>query len=64
MVEYPGTISRAVCVAPDMQEEPIYFCPTCGAQLTGGDTLAENKDGDTVGCCYCIRYYEAWEKKL
>ena len=39
-------------------------CPVCGAQLDGGDTLAVDKDGDTVGCVYCIRYYETWEKDI
>ena len=50
-------------VSPDKKSLPEYFCPACGAQLDGGDTLAEDKDGDTVGCCYCIRYYEIWEKQ-
>lgn len=49
---------------PDRRTLPEYFCPVCGAQLDGGDTLAENKDGDTVGCIYCIRYYEIWEKDV
>jgi DNA-directed RNA polymerase subunit RPC12/RpoP len=63
-VNYPGAITRAVCGSPDFQTLPEYACPVCGAQLLGGDRLAENKDGDTVGCDYCIRYYEIWEKDL
>ena len=59
LIRYPGLF---LCDGPDRRREPEYFCPVCGAQLEGGDTLAENKDGDTVGCVYCIRYYELWEK--
>ncbi len=61
-MNYPGFLPRAVCGDPDFQTLPEYSCPVCGAQLDGGDRLAENKDGDTVGCDYCIRYYEIWEK--
>lgn len=56
---YPGYFPER---EPDKKILPAYFCPVCGAQLDGGDTLAEDKDGDTVGCVYCIRYYEIWEK--
>ncbi|MBR5543436.1 MAG: hypothetical protein IKU65_05005 [Oscillospiraceae bacterium] len=62
MVNYPGILPQAVCGSPDYEASPEYSCPVCGAQLGGGDTVAENKDGDTVGCVYCIRYYEIWEK--
>lgn len=57
MVNYPGFF-------PDTRTLPEYHCPVCGARLGGGDTLAENMDGDTVGCVYCIRYYEVWEKDI
>ncbi len=56
---YPGYFPAK---APDKKILPGYSCPVCGAQLDGGDTLAEDMDGDTVGCVYCIRYYEIWEK--
>jgi len=56
---HPGYLPHG---APDNVGLQKYFCPVCGAQLDGGDTLAEDKDGDTVGCVYCIRYYEIWEK--
>ncbi|MBQ9986379.1 MAG: hypothetical protein IJP38_08750 [Oscillospiraceae bacterium] len=56
---YPGYL---LSNEPDRKNPPEYFCPVCGAQLDGGDVLAEDKDGDTVGCVYCIRYYETWEK--
>ena len=56
---YPGYFPSK---SPDKTLPPVYFCPVCGAQLDGGDTVAEDKDGDTVGCVYCIRYYEIWEK--
>lgn len=59
---YPGVMPQAVGGDPDMRPLPEYSCPVCGAQLYGGDRVAENKDGDTVGCVYCIRYYEIWEK--
>lgn len=59
MSVYPGYFPDE---APDKKSLPWYFCPVCGAQLDGGDTVAEDKDGDTVGCVYCIRYYEIWEK--
>jgi len=58
---YPGYFPER---APDKKILPAFFCPVCGAQLDGGDTLAEDKDGDTVGCVYCIRYYEIWEKTI
>ena len=57
MTVYPGYL-------PEKQKLPEYNCPVCGAQLDGGDTLAVDKDGDTVGCVYCIRYYETWEKDI
>lgn len=56
---YPGYLPNSL---PDKKSLPEYFCPVCGAQLGGGDVLAEDKDGDTVGCVYCIRYFETWEK--
>jgi len=59
LTNYPGFI---IGTEPDNRTLPEYFCPVCGAQLEGGDVLAEDKDGDTVGCVYCIRYYEIWEK--
>ena len=59
---YPAVLPNRVFGEPDKKNLPEYFCPVCGAQLDGGDTLAEDKDGDTVGCAYCIRYYEVWEK--
>ena len=45
----------------DKAVPPRYRCPICGAQLDGGDTLAVDVDGFTVGCIYCIRYQETWE---
>lgn len=59
MTVYPGYLPNG---EPDKKNLPEYFCPVCGAQLDGGDVLAEDMDGDTVGCVYCIRYYEIWEK--
>ena len=61
MVTYPGVLPKTVFGGPDTETLPEYFCPVCGAQLGGGDVLAKNKDGDTVGCGCCIRYYEVWE---
>lgn len=62
-MNYPGILPRAVCGNPDTQTLPEYSCPICGAQLMGSDRIAEDKDGNAVGCDYCIRYYEIWEKE-
>lgn len=64
MTVYPAALPREFSGEPDKKSLPEYSCPVCGAQLDGGDVLAEDKDGDTVGCVYCIRYYEVWEKDI
>lgn len=61
-IHYPGTLASAVYGSPDRQALREYFCPVCGTRLAEGDVVAEDKDGNTVGCVYCVRYYEIWEK--
>ena len=35
--------------------EPTYYeCPVCGEEITGGDKLYFDENGDCVGCDGCI----------
>ncbi len=62
--EFSQQSARSARLSPDNVPTPHYTCPVCGAELDGGDTIAEDMDGDAVGCIYCIRYYEIWEKDI
>lgn len=43
----------------DCQEEKIYNCPVCGAEVGGGDTLYIDNYGNTLGCEKCVFSKEA-----
>ncbi len=64
MADTPICPTREIKNEPDMMDAPWYRCPVCGKQLDGGDTVAEDINGYTVGCVYCIRYHEIWEKDI
>ena len=36
------------------EDDAVYECPVCGTELYDGHELYYDKDGDCVGCEFCV----------
>ena len=45
----------------DRQDEPMYHCPVCGAELIDDETVYLDEFGRVLGCEWCVKAVRVWQ---
>lgn len=45
----------------DRQDEPMYHCPVCGAELIDDEKVYLDEFGRVLGCEWCIKAVKVWQ---